>query len=219
MIPKIIHLVWFGGTRPKFFDYCVETIKTVNNDYIVKEWNDDNIDFPLINQDLFDKTENYGSKSDIFRIEALNRYGGIYMDYDFIQLKKYDSLLDLNFFASGGNHPEVWNGLIGTIPAHPICIEYIDGLKNNSPVLRTHNQINETMEKTGPYYFTKVFHKFSHLEKVSFLNKNLFYTFNADLRHGIRELNEETVNFIKSFAAPESINVHFHACSWQKEFV
>ena len=35
----------------------------------------------------------------------------------------------------------------------------------------------------------------------------------------IMSANEETVKFIKSFAVPESINVHFHACSWQKEYV
>jgi mannosyltransferase OCH1-like enzyme len=219
MIPKIIHLVWFGGVRPKFFDYCVETIKNVNNDYEIKEWNDNNIDFPLINKKLFDATENYGSKSDIFRIEVLNRYGGIYMDYDFIQLKKYDGLLNYNFFASGGNYPEVWNGLIGSIPNHPICIDYIEGLKNSTPVLNSSNPIQSTMEKTGPYYFTKIFNKHSNLDKVVYLDKRLFYMFDPDHRHGISELDEQTINFIKSFAVPESINVHFHACSWQKTLV
>jgi mannosyltransferase OCH1-like enzyme len=216
VIPKIIHLVWFGGIRPSFFDYCVETIKNINYDYEVKEWNDTNIDFELINKQLFNKTENYGSKSDIFRIEVLNRYGGIYMDYDFIQLKKYDDLLNYNFFASAGNPSEVWNGLIGSIPGHKICLDYIEGLKNNEPVLNSNNPIQNTMEKTGPYYFAKVFNTNADMEKVVCLDKRLFYMFNTDYRHTIKELNEQTVNFIKSFAVPESINVHFHACSWQK---
>jgi len=93
MIPKLIHLVWFGGPRPRFFDKTVDLIKSINYDYEIKEWDDNNIDFDLINRELFDKTKNYGSKSDIFRFEVLNKYGGIYMDYDFLQLKKFLDIL------------------------------------------------------------------------------------------------------------------------------
>ena len=89
MIPKIIHLIWLGGKKPEKFNITLQKIKQINNDYEIKEWNDDNIDFELIQKDFFNKTENLGSKSDILRFELLNKYGGIYMDYDFIQIKKF----------------------------------------------------------------------------------------------------------------------------------
>jgi mannosyltransferase OCH1-like enzyme len=95
MIPKVIHLIWLGGKRPAIFDITLNEIKRINNDYEVKEWNDDNIDFELIQKDFYNITENVGSKSDILRFEILNKYGGIYMDYDFIQIKKFDELVEM----------------------------------------------------------------------------------------------------------------------------
>ena len=47
MIPKAIHLIWLGGKRPDKFDITLNEIKRINNDYEIKEWNDDNIDFEL----------------------------------------------------------------------------------------------------------------------------------------------------------------------------
>ena len=91
-IPKKIHLIWLGGEKPKKFNFLLERIKEKNKNYDVIEWNDNNINFELINQRLFDETENLGSKSDILRFELLYKYGGIYMDYDFLQIKSFDEL-------------------------------------------------------------------------------------------------------------------------------
>jgi mannosyltransferase OCH1-like enzyme len=58
MIPKKIHLIWLGGEVPGKFQVLVDRIKSINSDYEVKEWNDSNIDFELINQNLFNETQN-----------------------------------------------------------------------------------------------------------------------------------------------------------------
>lgn len=215
MIPKIIHLVWFGGQRPSFFDYSVEQIKKINSDYEVKEWNEDNIDFEMINKKLFDATENYGSKSDIFRFEILNKYGGIYMDYDFIQLKKFDNLLSNNFFVSAGNNNEVWNSIVGSTKNHPICIDFLNNLQDSMPVVHQGNYIQDTMHRTGPYYLAKIFAKFKYLNDVCFLPKDVFFSFDCVNRHLIKKLDNETVNFIKSYATENTIAIHFHTCTWQ----
>ena len=57
-IPKKIHLIWLGGEKPKKFNFLLERIKEKNKNYDVIEWNDNNINFELINQRLFDETEN-----------------------------------------------------------------------------------------------------------------------------------------------------------------
>lgn len=215
MIPKLIHLVWFGGPRPRFFDKTVDLIKSINYDYEIKEWDDNNIDFDLINRELFDKTENYGSKSDIFRFEVLNKYGGIYMDYDFLQLKKFDSVLDTDFFVSAGMENEVWNSIVGSKSNNPICGAFLNGLKNNEPVINDNNAIVNTMNKTGPYYLEKIFNNTKHLCDYSYLSKNTFFPFPAVLRDSIKILDDETLNFIKSYSTKETIAIHFHTCTWQ----
>ena len=98
-IPKIIHLIWLGGKLPEKFIHLKNEIKKINFDYQIIEWSDNNIDFELINKKLFDESTNVGAKSDILRFEILYKFGGIYMDYDFLQIKKFDDLLNNDFFA------------------------------------------------------------------------------------------------------------------------
>ena len=135
-IPKKIHLIWLGGEKPKKFNFLLERIKEKNKNYDVIEWNDNNINFELINQRLFDETENLGSKSDILRFELLYKYGGIYMDYDFLQIKSFDELLEYDFFAgTDKNNPnEVWNSIVGSTPKNKISEKFLNDILNNEPI-------------------------------------------------------------------------------------
>ena len=61
-IPKKIHLVWLGGERPSKFDTLLDRIKKINVGFEIIEWHDQNINFELINHQLFNDTTNLGSK-------------------------------------------------------------------------------------------------------------------------------------------------------------
>ena len=217
MIPKIIHLIWLGGKKPDKFNITLEKIKEINNDYEIKEWNDNNIDFELIQKDFFNKTENLGSKSDILRFELLNKYGGIYMDYDFIQIKKFDELLNYDFFIGSGSENETWNSIVGSISNHKICKDFIDGLSNTTPVLKDENkdEIGMVMHKTGPYYIHKIYNDNNTLPNIKHLSKNYFFPFPGDQREFVRNMSEDSLEYIKSFATKETICIHFHTCTWQ----
>lgn len=217
MIPKIIHLIWFGNKRPEKFNFTLNEIKRINNDYEIKEWNDNNINFELVQKDFFNKTENLGSKSDILRFELLNKYGGIYMDYDFIQIKKFDELLNYDFFIGSGNENETWNSIAGSIPGHKISKDFLEGLSKVTPVIKNDNEdeIGMVMSKTGPYYIHKIYNNNRSLPNIKHLDKNYFFPFPADERNSVKDLNEESINYIKSFAKPETVSIHFHTCTWQ----
>ena len=93
----------------KFFYNLEISIKRINNDYEIIEWSDNNINFELKNKFLYENTTNLGGKSDILRFEVLSKFGGIYMDYDFLQIKKFDDLLDYDFFAGTNEKRNIKN--------------------------------------------------------------------------------------------------------------
>ena len=216
MIPKIIHLIWLGGNRPKKFDFLIDEIKRINDDYNVIEWNESNIDFKLINQEIFDTTENLGAKSDILRFELLYKYGGIYMDYDFLQVKKFDNLLEHDFFVgTGDSQPkEIWNSIVGSFKNNEVCYNFLENIKNIKTPIRKH-EIGRVMDETGPYLLTRVINNNNFNSNIKILIGDYFFPFPAEERHSIRNLTEENLNYIKSFIKENTYCVHLHTTTWQ----
>lgn len=152
IIPRIIHFIWLGTNQlsPKF-EKCIDSWKIFHSDWIVKVWTDDSIkDFYIENRDKFDNADNYGMKSDILRYEILFREGGVYIDVDYECLQSLDIITsNCSFFAglSSSVALEVNNGIIGSVPNHPLLQKLISLIKSlpieqqpQSPFLK--NQIS-----------------------------------------------------------------------------
>lgn len=215
MIPKKIHLIWLGSKRPEKFNPLVDEIKRINYDYDIIEWNDDNINFELINQNTFEKVKNFGSKSDILRYEILFKFGGIYMDYDFIQIKKFDDLLN-NKFVAGAYKTcpnEVWNGLMMTCEGSEIMKKCINNLNFDIDFLNEND--NQIMDCTGPFYLRKNIEDLNDISKITYLNGDYFYPFDPLQRHIIKKLNESDIMYLKSFATEKTYCIHAHLSDWQ----
>jgi mannosyltransferase OCH1-like enzyme len=214
-IPKKIHFIWIGGNKPKWTEIFVDEVKKINHDYEVIEWNEDNIDFEIQNNESYNNCLNLGGKSDILRMEILCRYGGIYMDYDNLQIKKFDDLLDNEFFA--GSHElapkEIWNSVIGSIPNHPICVKYLDELNITTPI--ENNQIERVMEETGPYFLTKIINNNKWDSKYKIFIGSEFFPFALEDRFMVRNFTEADIEHIRSFKKENTYSIHFHTCSWQ----
>jgi len=214
-IPKKIHLIWLGGERPRKFDILLEIIKEKNKSFEIIEWHDNNINFELINKKLFYETENLGAKSDILRFEILFKYGGIYMDYDFFQVKSFDDLLNCDFFAgTDSNNPnEVWNSILGSTPNNLICEKFLNGIINNSPIPK--NEINRVMFETGPYYLTNLIQNNEWDYNIQILKGDYFYPFPGIERHNIRDLSKENIEYIKTFETENTYCIHLFTTTWQ----
>jgi mannosyltransferase OCH1-like enzyme len=93
-------------------------------------------------------------KADLLRFEILNKFGGMYADTDFECLKPLDDFHRLSFYTGivYGKGVEINVGLLGSIPNHPILLDYLSNInyKADSGWLDVFNT-------TGPYYFTKIF--------------------------------------------------------------
>lgn len=95
MIPKIIHYVWLGGnTLLPQMQRCIDSWKRVMPDYEIMEWNDariQQIDNLFMKEAI--EAKKWAFVSDVVRLYAISKYGGIYLDTDVEVYKSFDPLL------------------------------------------------------------------------------------------------------------------------------
>ena len=100
MIPKIIHLIWFGKSDyPPLIKRSIDSWKKYHPEYMIMYWNEDT--FPLDMNKWVAKTYKHGYYAflaDYVRFYALYNYGGIYIETDTTVLKKIDDLLENEAF-------------------------------------------------------------------------------------------------------------------------
>ena len=167
MIPKIIHQIWIGpNTIPSHVkEYCKNT-KDLFNDYEYKFWTNDNIpDMPELCSRQFNRYGKIGRpafQADILRYYVLNKYGGIYLDVDFVCNRRFDSIINKKFFCVNPNSKgfHVCNGIFACEPNNPILTKLLSELKNepyHGPLLFT----KYISEFVGVEYRTNLF---NHLQ-------------------------------------------------------
>lgn len=212
-IPKKIHQIWLGSPYPEKYKALQKSWRDLHPDWEFKVWTDADVDaFRLKNIALFKKATNWGQKSDIWRLEILDRYGGLYIDTDFLCLKPFDILHYACDFYIGIAHSKTvvfYNGLIGAAPGHPIikkCIEKIslgDGSNTEESIQRA----------TGPHFITKCFFDVAPniKRKCVVFPITFFYPFPNSHR-----IYSNDVNIVRSFIRPESYCVHLWEYSWAK---
>ena len=216
-IPKLVHFIWLGSPLPSECEAMVRTWRECHPDWIVKVWNDaDAAAFGLENQRACDIANNYGEKSDIFRYEILYRFGGVYIDTDFECIKPFDNLHKSCEFYTGligsESQLDLLNGLIGSVPGHPIIRACIDHLR----IGNGDNDPERIMLDTGPYHLKEMFLKCvteNDRGNVVALPPNFFYPYPAT--HRISGRNRKVIKMM--YARPESWAIHYWSSSWQKK--
>lgn len=133
MIPKTIHYCWFGrGPKPELAKRCIESWKEYCPDYEIKEWNEDNFDldmYPYV-REAYDNRK-FAFVTDVVRLYALLKEGGIYMDTDVEVLKPLDSLCEYEAVSGFEAEARIPTGLMACRDSHPLFQEMLndyDGL-------------------------------------------------------------------------------------------
>jgi hypothetical protein len=207
-IPKVLHQIWLGSKVPEKYGELTERLREQHPGWTYKLWTDDNIDFDLVNRSLFEKAVNPGQKSDILRYEILRKFGGIYLDLDFIVLRPFDCLLHLDGFAglSYDDKPQLLNGLVGCAPGSGLASDLC-----RFPSESVVNTPKEILDTSGPNYFTEKF--LAHLgrsENVCALPNIFFYpypNFPKDRIYGERT---------EAYISDNTMCCHLWHCSWTK---
>ena len=145
-IPRIIHQTWFEDITIESYPQLYRLQNTWRasgweyrfyTDSTARQYIQDN--FPLRFVTVFDALVPGAYKADFFRYLVLYKDGGIYVDVDVMLNANLDSFItpDLAFFAPidavgsyADEHFCVWNGLLGSAPAHPILTSVIEWMVN-----------------------------------------------------------------------------------------
>lgn len=122
MIPKIIHYVWIGGNPlPPLAERCLASWKEHMPAWQFMRWDETNFDIPsapLYVRQAYEARK-FAFVSDYIRLWALEQYGGLYMDVDFMVFRPFDDLMDkYSAFAGyeGSKRQPVMQGVIASEP-------------------------------------------------------------------------------------------------------
>ncbi len=223
-IPRVFHQIWVGPRpMPAQYKIWAESWKNIPG-WTYKLWMDKEAEeFLMINRELYYKEKNMGARSDILRLEILYREGGVYIDTDFECIKPemfdllnrcydfYTGLMPLDCFFC------VANGLIASIPGHPIvraCIENMakpEKLKNKW----------DSIANKGPGLLTRMIflHGNRDYRDIVF-PASFFYPLPGNwIKKGTNKASLDLEAIKKQVMRKESMAIHWWEQSWNKEVI
>jgi len=123
---KRIHLIWLGN-RPSFVDESVLNVRRMNPDFEVLLWNESSLASEMEPYQYEHHTA--AGASNVIRLHVLRKYGGIYVDPDFIHLKSFDQIQNFDLLtAFVARQPDgcLCNACFGAEPNHPWINAMVD---------------------------------------------------------------------------------------------
>ncbi len=204
-IPKKIHQIWIGRAIPECYHKFMGSWLRKHPGWEYHLWTDKNIgSIKITSQSVFQEAQNPAMKSDILRYEILRQHGGLYVDTDFECLRSFEDLLYLNFFTgvSYDSELQLYNGLIASVPNHPIMNECV-----NIPYGYSGNKGSTIIGLTGAYHFTRCFLKNITSGTVAF-PMDYFYPYPNNVRG-----EEDPYKYVTD----RTYAIHHWAVSWTKK--
>mgnify|MGYP003308857438 CR=1 FL=1 len=174
MIPKIIHYCWFGNKRkPRLVKKCIKSWKKYAPDFRIVEWNEKNFDISSIKycQEAY-VSKKWAFVSDVARIYALDKFGGIYLDTDYELKKEIDSFCLLDFFTGFENDSQIGFGIFGASKSNPIISKWLGFYKKRKFV---NNNGLMDLKPIGLFFMEKFDYKKLQNGKTIFFGREYFY--------------------------------------------
>ena len=147
------------------------------------------------------QSQKYAFVADVFRLYALQKYGGIYFDTDTEVLRNFDEFMDLDFFCGfekWNNNTNIGMTPLASTPDNPIIKDfYRENYQNSHFIL-----INEIS-----WPITVKFRNFIHQR----YKKPLNYSKTLELENGVKIFPH---NYFISYTPDVSYAVHHYRASW-----
>lgn len=220
-IPDLIHFIWLGGKMPEWYAYNIANWQKNLPEFQIKIWTDEESDDLMLKtrySAFYRMCENLGMKSDLLRYHILHKYGGLYMDTDFVCVRP--NLLrqihkSSRFYSSAMFDRDllVTNGFMGCEMGHPILEDVTNSLSGR---IFTYQKIScpftRILYQTGPHAITTSVIRFFENAKIKIMPSSFIFPFPAVLRNdGLK--NTE----ITSYFNENTIACHLWHTSWQGE--
>ncbi len=186
-IPKIFHQIWLGGDLPEPYKYFRDHLLDIHPGWDYMFWNESNIK-DLINQDIYDRFSKKCFKADVARYEILLKYGGCYVDTDFLIYKNLEPLLSKSYMIVKeramtfvGSH-QVANSIMAFESDHFLIKECINSIRDRYETLKDlHDDwltvFDVGFRIAGPPVLSDLYNfKYQNLEIESMKS---FYTYSA----------------------------------------
>lgn len=120
MIPKIFHSVWLGHNPPETLLAFRRSLMALHTDWRhFYLWTERNIASGLGLEPFQYEHATPAGSSNIVRLRAIKKHGGIYLDADVEVLKPFDQLLEHEAFVARQADGPLCNALFGATPDHP----------------------------------------------------------------------------------------------------
>ena len=228
-ITKIIHQSWKTKDIPYsvYKKEWIDSWKQKNPDWEYKFWTDED-NRNLVEKyypqylELYDSYERPIAKADISRFFYLHKYGGLYVDLDFMCLKSLDQVIDGEKINLGRQKMKnellaqnsVPNALMYSPPGDIFWIQCIEELKHHK-----HNQdgsLKGTEHATGPIFLGKCIDKFKP-KNLLIHNETTFYPISWELSGSSYNgtIKKEWLDNPKS-EFPNSFAVTYWSGNWRK---
>ena len=207
MIPKRFIRVWLGGPIPAIFDEWWDQFKALHPDwdFVTIGEKEAVTTLPIELREIWSNCSCYAAQSDLARLVAVARLGGIYVDTDFMPLRAFDKLLDdPRPFAGLRSSKSFANGLFASPANHPVILETI----KRFPIWYKAHQGKSASVQTGPAQFSEVWFgrkDVRHLPPIMFYPYNGFMSPNREERIKI---------FKRKEFPPEMFAAHFGNHRW-----
>lgn len=211
MIPKIIHYVWVGpNALPEADRRRIETWRRMLPGWEIRAWGNQDVDYSSPYLRMAYAVRAWNRVSDYTRMDALARYGGVYLDTDVDLIRPLEPFLDRQAFLGfqiGDEMPgEMVNGAVfGARPGHwlPIAIrryfnERLDG-RTDVGSFAGPGLLTQTLREKGLERYSD---EPVEIEQVSLYPKRYFYPYSW------------TETYSDSVITPDTYAVHRWAETW-----
>ncbi len=214
-IPKIIHYCWFGKkAKPKLVRDCIASWKKHFNGYTIIEWNEANYDSEHQFFRSAMERKIWAFASDFARLDILQKYGGIYLDTDFLVIKPFTDLL-INKVNIGAESTEYVNGaFIATCKNH---LYISDCLSYYNEVLVSSTEDQFLLQITIPAIMTKILLD-KYLNKTRFdkiIDENEIRILPTEYLYPLPYLERHNLNNYRNYLTDSSVAVHLYSASWK----
>lgn len=156
-IPNKLHFIWLGSPISGVYKLLIDRWFAMYPDWEITVW-DGAMCLNLIQQmgtglaDRFDDPKlPFSTKSDIARYHILAKEGGVYIDTDFLPLRRMDKLLEHPFFGvyERVDKSRIATAVIGSPPDHWMCKVIFE-------VIRDADYTLSPVQSAGPGMFTRI---------------------------------------------------------------